>query len=166
MKQEFLSLDSWGNVACKLLGVELMLKPIQKKKQNLLKKKNIGVFTLCTVIIQYVIFSVNSPVCPACIFGVFHDQMFWIVKSSCGWFKFCTKVHVGSMCNPLKLWYWNLSINAEAHGELLWYHCCQHFEELAFKLRCSNLQTQCTKSFLECTMMSIIILLQLTQYWL
>lgn len=60
---------TWSGINAKTYSEE-ETKPTQKKKRN------IGVFTLCTVIIQYVIFSVNSPVCPACIFGVFHDQMF------------------------------------------------------------------------------------------
>lgn len=58
--------------------VKLMLKPTQKKKKvtKPTQNRNISVFTHSTVIIQYVIFSVNPTIGPACIFGSFDDQMF------------------------------------------------------------------------------------------
>lgn len=61
-----------------IFAVKLMLKHTQKekKKGKHTQKRNIGVFTHSTVIIQYVIFSINDTICPAGIFGVFDDQMF------------------------------------------------------------------------------------------
>lgn len=99
-----------------------------------------------TMIIQYVIFNVNSTVCPACISGVFDDQMFWIVKGGCGWFH--TK-HMWGPCAAL------LNFDIKTYhlmpGHMWSYHSiiadkkCSYFEEHAFKLRYSDFLTQWIK---------------------
>lgn len=138
-------LGSWGNTASKSLTGELMLKPTQKKKQNLCKKRNVGVFVCWTVVIQYVIFSVNPTNCPACIFGVFDDQMFWIARSGCGWLKFCMKAHVGSMCNLCKLSYGNLSINTKVCAKLTVASLLAAHRRTCFKSKYSSFLTQWIK---------------------
>lgn len=79
MKQKFLGLDSLQYcLQVTIFTVKLMLKHTQKgkKRGKPTQKRNTGVFTHGAVIIQYVIFSINPTICPACIFGGFDDQMF------------------------------------------------------------------------------------------